>query len=161
MIMRYSCIKKNDIVNGQGICVSFWAQGCPLRCSGCHNASIWDFEGGKEFTSETMNEILNAIAANGIMRNFSILGGEPLCEENLPLTLLITQEVRKRYPNIKIFLWTGYCYEQLDQNSPHINYILNNTDVLIDGPYEEAERDITLPLRGSRNQRIIDLKNDF
>lgn len=150
--MRYADIKKNDIVNGQDVCVSFWCQGCPIRCSGCHNESIWNFNGGNEFTPATMSEIIQAISANGIKRNFSILGGEPLCDENIFLTHLVIQEVRKHYPNIKIFLWTGYYYKDLKKkNDSHLDYILNNINYLIDGPYIQKQRDITLKLRGSHN----------
>lgn len=160
--MRYSTIKKNDIVNGEDVCVSFWVQGCPLHCPGCHNASIWNFDGGKEFTPQTLEEIISAIGANGIRRNFSVLGGEPLCDENLFLTTLVIQEVRKAYPNIKIFVWTGYIYEDLiKKNNPHLNYIFDNIDYLIDGPYIESLRDITLHLRGSSNQRIINLRKNM
>lgn len=154
--MRYADIKKNDIVNGQGVCVSFWCQGCPIKCPGCHNSTIWNFDGGKEFTPATMSEIIQAIAANGIERNFSILGGEPLCDENIFLTHLVIQEVRKHYPNIKIFLWTGYYYEDLKKkNDSHLSYILSNINYLIDGPFIQEQRDITLKLRGSHNQHIL------
>ena len=86
------------------------------------------------------------------------MGGEPLCQENAFLTCLIIQEVRKHVPGTKIYIWSGYTYEELQQNTnPHIVDSLRQADVLIDGPYIEAERDITLPLRGSRNQRVIDL----
>lgn len=156
--MKYADIKYNDIVNGQDICVSFWCQGCPIHCENCQNSVIWDFNGGKEFTPATMSEIIQAISANGIERNFSILGGEPLCDENLFLTTLVIQEVRKVYPNIKIFLWTGYYYEDLlKRENPHLKYIFDNIDYLIDGPYVQAQRDITLKLRGSRNQHIISM----
>lgn len=159
--MRYSNIIKNDIVNGENICVSFWTQGCPTHCPGCQNESIWDFNGGKEFTPATITEIIQAISANGIQRNFSILGGEPLCDENLFLTTLVIQEVRKIYPNIKIFLWTGYYYEDLlKRENPHLKYIFDNINCLIDGPFIQAERDITLKLRGSRNQHIISMPED-
>lgn len=154
--MRYADIKKNDIVNGQGVCVSFWCQGCPIKCPGCHNSAIWNFDGGKEFTPATMSEIIQAIATNGIERNFSILGGEPLCDENIFLTHLVIQEVRKHYPNIKIFLWTGYYYEDLKKkNDSHLSYILSNINYLIDGPFIQEQRDITLKLRGSHNQHIL------
>lgn len=156
--MKYADIKYNDIVNGQDICVSFWCQGCPIHCENCQNSVIWDFNGGKEFTPATMSEIIQAISANGIERNFSILGGEPLCDENLFLTTLVIQEVRKVYPNIKIFLWTGYYYEDLlKRENPHLKYIFDNIDYLIDGPYVQAQRDITLKLRGSHNQHIISM----
>ena len=156
--MKYSNIIKNDIVNGENICVSFCTQECPTHCPGCQNESIWDFNGGKEFTPATMSEIIQAISANGIQRNFSILGGEPLCDENLFLTTLVIQEVRKAYPNIKIFLWTGYYYEDLlKKENPHLKYIFDNINYLIDGPFIQTERDITLKLRGSHNQHIISM----
>ena len=86
------------------------------------------------------------------------MGGEPLCEENAFLTCLVIREVRKRVPKAKIYIWSGYTYEELKScGNPHIVDSLREADVLIDGPYIEAERDITLPMRGSRNQRIIDL----
>ena len=123
-----------------------------IKCPGCHNETIWDFNGGKEFTPATMSEIIQAISANGIKRNFSILGGEPLCDENIFLTHLVIQEVRKHYPNIKIFLWTGYYYKDLKKkNDSHLDYILNNINYLIDGPFIQEQRDITLKLRGSNN----------
>lgn len=156
--MRYSCLKKNDIVNGEGICVSFWVQGCPLHCEGCHNSAIWDFNGGKEFTPNTLKEIIEGISANGIQRNFSVLGGEPLCEENAFLTALVVEEVRRHYPDIKIYVWTGYYYNDLNKSDPHVMYVLNNINYLIDGPYEQDKRDITLKLRGSSNQHIIKLE---
>lgn len=86
------------------------------------------------------------------------MGGEPLCEENLFLTLLVLKEVRKRFPKIKIYLWTGYYYDELKQNKDsHMIQILDLIDVLIDGPYIHAQRDITLKMRGSANQNIIEL----
>lgn len=86
------------------------------------------------------------------------MGGEPLCQENLFLTTLIIKKVKEQLPDTKIYVWTGYTIEKLkEQNNIKINYILNNIDYLIDGPYIEELRDITLPMRGSSNQRIIDL----
>ena len=157
--MRFAGIIKNDIAAGEGINVTFFVQGCPLRCEQCHNPQTWDFLGGKEFTTNTLNEIITAIEANGILRNFSIMGGEPLCSENLFLTTLLITSVKEKYPNIKIYIWTGYTYEHLiNQHESRIDWILNNTDYLIDGPFIFAERDITLAMRGSRNQRVWDLK---
>jgi anaerobic ribonucleoside-triphosphate reductase activating protein len=96
--------------------------------------------------------------ANGVERSFAIQGGEPLCDENLFLVDLIISEVKAKYPNIKIYLWTGFLYEDLlKSSSQRLKDILNSIDVLIDGPYKKEERDITLFMRGSRNQRIIEL----
>lgn len=157
--MRYSGLIRNDLAAAPGISVTFFTQGCPHRCKGCHNPETWSFEGGKEFTPKVLNEIYEALQANGIERSFSIMGGEPMCEENLFLTCMVLQNVRLRYPDVKVYLWTGYYYEELLKKSdPKIKLILDMVDVLIDGPYIEARRDITLQMRGSSNQSIIDLK---
>ena len=160
---KYAAIKANDIVDiDEGICVSFWTQGCPHRCKGCHNPETWDFNGGIEFTEETMQELIKLISANGIHREFSILGGEPLCPQNILLVSSIVARVKKEYPNIRIFLWTGYTLEYLlKSKDANMQYLLKEIDVLIDGPYIEAQRDIRLPLRGSANQRVHYKNIDF
>ena len=159
--MRYAGIIKNDVAAGQGVCVTFFVQGCDTHCPGCHNPQTWDFDGGYEFTQETMDKIISALKANGVQRNFCIMGGEPLHPNNQFLTNLVITEVRKVYPDIKIYLWTGYVYEHLiDKHEKILQNIFKNIDVLIDGPFIKEQRDITLPMRGSRNQRIIDLKEN-
>lgn len=157
--MRYAGLLRNDLAAAPGVSVTFFTQGCPHRCKGCHNPETWDFEGGKEFTPQILNEIVEALTANGIKRNLCILGGEPLCEENQFLTLLVISHVREKLQNVPIYIWTGYTYENLLKNeTPHLQKILSMTDVIIDGPYIEELRDITLSMRGSSNQRIIELK---
>lgn len=154
--MRYAGIIKNDLTGADGLQFTFFTQGCPHHCPKCQNPETWDFNGGKEFTPKVMNEIISGISANGIQRQLGIQGGEPLCDENLFLTTLVIQEVRKVYPDIKIFLWTGYYYKDLlKKEDPHLNYIFNNINYLIDGPFIQEQRDITLKLRGSRNQHIL------
>lgn len=155
--MKYAGLIKNDVTAAPGVCVTFFTQGCPHRCPGCHNPETWDFEGGKDFTSKVFQEILNSINANNIMRNFCIMGGEPLAEENLFLTYLLVHSVKNKYPNIKIYIWTGYKYEDLSKESSRIQDILKETDYLIDGPYIKELRDTTLSMRGSSNQRVIKL----
>lgn len=156
--MKYSGLLLNDVTAAPGLCVSFFTQGCPHHCPGCHNPGTWDFNGGKEFTNDTLQKILEGLTAQGITRNLCIMGGEPLCEENAFLVNLILQEVKNKLPEIKIYIWSGYTYEELLRSSnPHVKLCLELADVLIDGPYIEAERDLTLEMRGSRNQRIIDL----
>lgn len=157
--MRYAGIIKNDFSAAPGVSVTFYTQGCPHHCSGCHNPETWNFEGGKEFTPEVIDEILEALTANNITRSLAIQGGEPLCVENEFLTLLIVKTVKEKFPNIKIYIWTGYYFNSLP-NTPYIKQILELTDCLIDGPYIEEERDITLPMRGSRNQNIIYFDNN-
>ena len=130
----------------------------PHRCTGCHNPETWSFDGGKEFTFEVLEEIIAALTANDINRNFCVMGGEPLCEENLFLTNLVISHIREKVPGVRIYVWTGYTYENLLQKTdPHLKKILDTADVLIDGPYIQELRDITLPMRGSSNQRIINL----
>lgn len=156
--MRYAGIIKNDVAAGQGVCVTFFVQGCDFHCKGCHNPQTWDFEGGYEFTQETINDIITALKANGVQRNFCVMGGEPLHPNNRFLTNLVISEVKKAYPDIKVYLWTGYVYKKLvDKDEKLLQNIFRNVDVLIDGPFIMEERDITLPMRGSRNQRIIEL----
>ena len=155
--MRYSGVIYNDVAAAPGLCVSFFTQGCPHHCPGCHNPETWDFNGGKEFTQEVLDEIISKLNAQGIQRNFCLMGGEPLCEENEFLSFLILSTIKEKSPNTKIYVWTGYKYEELLKRGQRISQILELTDVLIDGPYIESLRDITLSMRGSSNQRIIPL----
>ena len=153
---RYAQILSNDVVNGEGVCVSFFVQGCPHHCPGCFNQETWDFRGGQEYTEHTKWEIIEDIGANGLQRNLSILGGEPLDSHNLEMVKEVVLAARAAYPTIKIFLWTGYTMEELaDTFDANLGQILNTIDVLIDGPFVEEEKDLSLKLRGSRNQRIF------
>ena len=159
--MQYAGLIKNDFSAAPGVSVSFYAQGCPHRCPGCHNPETWDFEGGKEFTANVLEEIIEALQANGIKRSFCILGGEPLCPENEFLTCMIVRHVKEKLPDTEIYVWTGYTYDQLKISAnPHLQNILQLIDYVIDGPYIEAERDITLPMRGSHNQRVIKIDKE-
>lgn len=157
--MRYADVIWNDITAGDGLCVSFYTQGCPHHCPGCQNPSTWDFEGGKEFPSSLIDELIVRLNAQGIQRPLCILGGEPLCQENLFLTSLLVTTVKEKSPHTKIIVWTGYLYEDLlKSGSPHMKNILANVNTIIDGPFIQEQRDITLKMRGSTNQRIIDLR---
>ena len=159
--MRYSGLHLNDFSAAPGVSVTFFTQGCPHRCKGCHNPETWDFNGGKEFTPEVLKEIVEALTANNITRSLCIMGGEPLCEENLFLTNSVISHIREKVPGVKVYVWTGFLYEDLlKKSNPHLKKILELTDVLIDGPYIEELRDITLPMRGSSNQRVINLTNE-
>lgn len=152
---RYNAIIPNDVVNGHGVCVSLFTQGCPHHCPGCFNEETWDFRGGQLYTPEVKWNIIKAISANNITRNFSILGGEPLAPQNIDMVWEIVDAVRHAYPDIEITLWTGYTYKELMvQPSENLLNILNNIDILVDGPFIEEEKDLSLQLRGSRNQHI-------
>lgn len=162
--MKYASLLKNDMVNGEGVCVSLFVQGCPHKCPGCFNPESWDFNGGEEVPADLKGQIIKAISANGLMRNFSILGGEPLCDENLQFVHDIISVVRSAYPQIHIFLWSGYTLEELQERKDNktLREILQKIDTLIDGRFIEEERDITLKMRGSKNQRIINMREiDF
>ena len=154
--MRYAWIIPNDLSAAPGVCVTFFTQGCPHHCPGCHNPETWDYEGGKEFEGNTIERIEQYLTANGIHRDLCIMGGEPLCPDNQFLALLICNTIKDKLPDTKIYIWTGYTLEELNKDSnTRISQILEKTDAIIDGPYIAAERDITLPMRGSRNQRIL------
>lgn len=159
---RYAGLNTNDFINGQGTCVSFFVQGCPHHCPECFNPETWDFDGGQPLPTDIRGQIIKAICANGIIRNFSVLGGEPLCKENIDEVDSIITAVRTAYPHIKIFVWTGYTLEELQKISDKkISNILSQIDFLIDGPFIKDEKDLTLKLRGSRNQRILQHGLDF
>lgn len=159
--MRYSGIIKNDVVNGQGVCVSIWSQGCPHKCHNCHNPETWDFNGGLEIEeSKLISNVLDLIDKNDVKRNLSIIGGEPMCDQNIDFTTRLLSIVKKKFPKIKTFVWSGYTYEELLEKYD-IKHIFTNLDILIDGRFESKNRDITLPLRGSSNQRVIDVQKSL
>lgn len=134
----------------------------PIRCRECHNSSIWNFDEGKEFTSLDELKILQLIQPEYIKR-FSLLGGEPLVTQNLKTILPLLEKIKMVKPSTKIWIYTGYTYEQLQEqikNNPkdyYIEPILRLTDILIDGPFIQEKKDITLAFRGSSNQRLIDM----
>lgn len=152
--MHYSKIKKPDIANGIGVRVSLFVSGCRNRCKGCFQPETWDFSYGSPFTEETENEIVEALRPYWI-QGLSILGGEPMEPENQAALLPFLKRVREELPDKDIWLYTGYLYESI-VDSPLLQYI----DVLVDGPFVEAEKDAGLAFRGSRNQRIIRLRRD-
>lgn len=153
--MRFSKIKDNDIANGLGVTMSFWTQGCPHHCSGCFNKETWDFEGGQEFTEEDLNYVLNNINNNKIKRDLAVLGGEPLCPQNVEGVINLCKKFKRNYPEKLIYLWTGYTIENFNENQREI---LNYIDILVDGKFEEDRKNLSIKLRGSSNQRVIDVK---
>lgn len=158
--MRYAGFMPNDFIDGQGVCVSLWTQGCPLHCPGCQNPESWPFDGGYEVPNDIKGRIIKAISANGIRRNFSILGGEPLCDQNKEFVRDMIRAVRNAYPNIKIFLWTGYEDDELSEKKHKdeiISEIIESVNVMITGRFELAKRDVSLKWRGSSNQIIHNL----
>ena len=153
--MKYSQIKQNDIVNGEGISVSLWTQGCPHHCKGCFNQSTWNYEDGKEFTQADCDYILSILNKDNIKRNFSVLGGEPLCPENIEGVLSLIETVKRNFPDIKIYVWTGYTFEEL--KNKYSAGIFKFIDILIDGKFDINLKDLSLIMKGSKNQRVIDV----
>ena len=157
--MRYAGIVKNDLSAAPGVCVTFYVQGCPHHCPGCHNPETWSYDGGKEFTLDVLQEIEESLIANGVHRDLCIMGGEPLCPENQFLTYLVISTIKEKFPSVKVYIWTGYNLDDLKKTGIRIPQILELTEAVIDGPFILEQRDITLPMRGSRNQRIIYMKD--
>lgn len=156
--MRYCKIKPNDVANGSGIVVSLWTQGCPHRCEGCHNPETWKYDGGKEFTGEEATYILKCLDADGISRNLSILGGEPLSYINRCGVFALCELIKEHRPETVIYLWTGYTIEELSKDE-YIKKNLYLIDVLIDGRFEQDKKDLSLKYCGSTNQRVINIKD--
>lgn len=156
--MRYSQIKNNDIVNGKGIMMSLWTQGCPHYCKGCFNPETWNFNGGMEFTEEQEQYILDNINAYNVSRNLSILGGEPLCPQNVDGVISLCKKFKEKYPEKLIYIWTGYTVENFNETQKEV---LKYIDVLVDGQFVKDLKNLSLKLRGSSNQRVIDVKKSL
>lgn len=169
-MLRILDITAPDINNGTGIRITLWVAGCKHHCKGCHNQWTWDFNQGKNFIEE-QDEILNKLS-NWLSRDYvqglTISGGDPLCQDGRGLITLLDliKWVRENFPTKDIWMYTGYVYEDIinDTELGKIcnlkKTILDNIDVLVDGPYKEELRDIAhCPFRGSTNQRIITLGN--
>lgn len=150
--MNYAEIKKVDIANGPGVRVSLFVSGCRNHCKGCFNPETWDFDYGRPFTRATEDEIIKALRPSWI-QGLSILGGEPTEEENAAVLIPFLKRVRAALPDKDIWLYSGYTYEALRDKE-----ILTLADVLVDGPFLLEQKDAGLAFRGSRNQRIIDLR---
>lgn len=149
--MNYGRINKTDIANGPGVRVSLFVSGCRNRCKGCFQPETWDFNYGQEFTLKTFIEIDNALDPDYI-DGLTILGGDPFEPENIEIVTAICESIREVNPLKTIWIYTGYLYEDL-KNLEIMRYI----DVLVDGPFIEDLKNISLQFRGSSNQRIIDI----
>ena len=157
--MRYNKIRKMDISNGEGVRVSIFVQGCHFHCKGCFNPETWSFEAGKEFTSQTLKTLLD-LCLKDTVKGLSILGGEPLNEENFIGVLEIVKEFRnkEKLKNKDIWLWTGYEIEDI-LSSEKKKEILKYLDYIVCGQFIEKERNLKLKWAGSNNQRWIDVKS--
>ena len=150
----------DDTAAAPGISLSVYFSGCHFHCPGCHNPEAWDFNYGQDFSFEIIKEIIDKLNKNGVKRSLSILGGEPLCDENLIAVQALIDWCKQAYPDLVIYIWTGYTLEELKARKLSIiDHILSQITCLIDGRFEIDKRDTTLPLRGSSNQRIIKLND--
>lgn len=169
--MRYSQIRNLDISNGLGVGVSLFVQGCPFHCKNCFNSDTWDFNGGKEWTEEIKDRFIKLIDRPYIKR-ISFLGGECLAEQNLDEVLKLVQEIRISFPDKTIWLYTGYSYSEIFRgqslclsqeglNNFKRREIIKLCNIVVDGEYIDEQKDLTLRWRGSKNQRVIDVKQSL
>ena len=151
--MRYHKIRKMDISDGPGVRVSIFMQGCTFNCKNCFNPETHDFCGGKEFTDETINRVLELCEKDHIV-GLSILGGEPMHPKNIDGTTKLAKAFRERYPDKTIWVWSGFLFDRDLKDKEVLKYI----DVLVDGQYKDELHDFRLKWCGSSNQRVIDVK---
>ena len=149
--MRYALIRKMDISNGDGIGVSLFVQGCHAHCKNCFNPETWSFNGGEEWTNETKEKFFE-LASKEYVTRISILGGEPFDPENLYDVIDILKEIKDRFPDKSVWLYTGFTFEEV------LNCDMKNAlpyiDVIVDGKYIDELSDVSLTLYGSSNQRV-------
>ena len=163
--MNYATIKKRDIANGVGVRVSLFVSGCTHRCKNCFNKETWDFSFGELFTSDTEDLIIEYLKPDYI-NGLSLLGGEPFEVQNQGALLNLVRRVKATYPQKDIWCYTGYVFDTqlLLQSRARCEYtdeLLSYIDVLVDGPFIEEQKDISLQFRGSKNQRVIDVKKSI
>ena len=169
--MRYAKIREMDISNGEGIGVSLFVQGCHFHCNGCFNPETWDFNGGNAWNNGIKEEFL-ALAEKSYITRVSILGGEPLCDENVDSVLELIKAIKEMYPQKNIWLYTGYNFDDIMKQGRNQTFSGNapnkrlecvlNVDVVVDGQFQLDKQDLyneKIVFAGSTNQRIIHVKN--
>ncbi len=154
--MRYNKIRKMDISNGPGVRVSIFTQGCAFNCPNCFNPETHDFNGGKEFTDETLDKILN-LCDNENVEGLSILGGEPCHPKNIEGTTRLAKAFKAKFPKKDLWIWSGFSFDKDLKDKELMNY----ADVVVDGQYIDAVRNPSLKWKGSDNQRVIDVKKSL
>lgn len=150
--MNYMSIIPQDVINGEGVRVVLFVSGCSHKCKGCQNEETWDENAGKPFTENEEKKIFELLN-NDFISGITFTGGDPLYEKNVKPCTSLAKKIKSVYPNKDIWLYTGYCYEVIQDWE-----ILNFVDVLIDGPFIEDQKEYNLKWRGSKNQRVIDIK---
>lgn len=160
--MNYATIKNCDIANGPGVRVSLFVSGCTHRCPGCFNEIAWDFDYGTPFTEETVESIVNMLRPAHI-RGLTLLGGEPFEPQNQSAIVALLRRVKQELPEKSIWAFSGYLFDKdilsgrLGDTSEYLSYL----DVLVDGPFVESKKNLSLRFRGSENQRLIDVKKSL
>ncbi len=160
--MNYATIKNCDIANGPGVRVSLFVSGCTHRCPGCFNEVAWDFDYGQPFTEETIESILNMLRPAHI-RGLTLLGGEPFEPQNQPAVVELLRRVKQEMPGKSIWAFSGYLFDKdilsgrLGDTREYLSYL----DVLVDGPFVQAKKNLSLRFRGSENQRLIDVQKSL
>lgn len=171
--MRYASIRSMDISNGEGIGVALFVQGCHFHCKDCFNPETWDFQGGEDWTEDTKNTFFQ-LCKKPYVKRVSILGGEPLANENVETVLELVKEIGEKFPDKKIWIYTGYKWESilfpivtdnLDFEREKIleerREVLNYIDILVDGRFDTEKKDVNLKWKGSWNQRVIDVRDSL
>ena len=157
--MNYEKVDKCSVSNGAGVRTVLWVSGCDVHCHNCHNPQTWDFNSGIPFTDDSMQEILYDLSKPYI-KGLTLSGGHPLDPHNAPKVLEIVKRVKMVFPNKDIWIYSGYEWENIIKDET-LREIMRYTDVLVDGAYIDELRDISLPFRGSSNQRIIDVEKSL
>ena len=168
--MKYAQVVPFEVCNGKGVGISLFVQGCDLRCSGCFNPEAWGFDGGKEWNENVKQKFFDLLSRYYIKR-VTFLGGEPLAQKNTDEILSLVKKVKREFPDKSVWLYSGYTWNQIMNPVATDNFdqdrdtwlkqrkeIVEQCDVFVDGRYVDELRDITLPFRGSTNQRVIDVQ---
>lgn len=169
--MNYHKIEKTSVANGKGIRVVLWVSGCSLHCKGCQNPGTWDINSGKPFDEMAKKELFEALDKPYI-QGITFSGGHPLEDKNIECIENLITEIKEKFPNKDIWLYTGYTWDEITIELGEIvdnhNYkrfnrhvIIEKCDVVVDGAYIEEQRDLTLEWRGSRNQRVVDVQESL
>ena len=170
--IHYASIRNLDISNGEGVGVALFVQGCRFACKNCFNTNTWDFNGGKEWTQDTEDKLIE-LASRPYIKRLSILGGEPLADENLDGILHLVNRFRLSFPNKSIWIYSGYTWENImkyEYGAKYINNfntdalrqcIVSKCDVLVDGRYIDSQRNPSKKWAGSDNQRVIDVQKSI
>lgn len=159
--MNYSDIKYTDMINGEGIRVSLFVSGCSHKCKGCFNKDTWNPKFGSPFTEEVQNKIIDYFKKyENSLKGLSLLGGDPTFKDNIDSLVIFLNRFKSTFPNKNIWIWSGYTWEVIEKNAKLFS-LISQCDVLIDGKFIEEEKDLTLKWRGSKNQRVIDIKKSI